>query len=140
MLGLALDPEFPTKPYIYVLYTFDGPIGGTAPTWGMPGVTSDGCPDPPGGTTIGCVASGRVSRLEATGNVMKTGSEKVLVHDWFQQFPSHSIGSLAFDRDGALVCDRRRGRELEFTDYGQVENPGGDPPGPGRRAADAADR
>ena len=31
-------------------YTFDGPIGGTAPTWGMPGVSSDGCPDPPAGT------------------------------------------------------------------------------------------
>ena len=128
LLGLALDPEFPTKPYVYVLYTFDGPIGGTAPTWGLPGVTSDGCPDPPGGTTIGCVASGRVSRLEATGNVMKTGSEKVLVHDWFQQFPSHSIGSLAFDRDGALYATGGEGASFEFTDYGQVENPGGDPP------------
>src|SRR6185503_17599332 len=81
LLSLALDPDFPAKPYIYVLYTFDGPIGGTAPTWGMPGVTSDGCPDPPGGTTLGCAASGRVSRLEAAGNVMKTGSELVLVHN-----------------------------------------------------------
>jgi glucose/arabinose dehydrogenase len=54
LLGLALDPDFPTRPWVYVLYTFDGPIGGTAPTWGMPGVASDGCPDPPGGTTRGC--------------------------------------------------------------------------------------
>ena len=44
LLGLALDPSFPARPYVYVLYTFDGPIGGTAPTWGTAGVTSDGCP------------------------------------------------------------------------------------------------
>jgi glucose/arabinose dehydrogenase len=130
LLGLALDPGFPAKPYIYVLYTFDGPIGGTAPTWGMPGVTSDGCPDPPGGTTLGCVASGRVSRLEAAGNVMKTGSEKVLVHDWFQQFPSHSIGSLTFGRDGALYATGGDGANWQSVDYGQWENPGGDPPVP----------
>ena len=77
LLGLALDPSFPARPYVYVLYTFDGPIGGTAPTWGTAGVTSDGCPDPPGGTAEGCVVSGRVSRLEAAGNVM-TGVERVL--------------------------------------------------------------
>ena len=130
LLGIALDPEFPTKPYVYVLYTFDGPIGGTAPTWGMAGVTSDGCPDPPGGTTVGCEVSGRVSRLEAIGNVMKVGSEKVLVHDWFQQFPSHSIGSLAFGPEGALYVTGGEGASWQFTDYGQVENLGGDPPVP----------
>src|SRR5688500_5675066 len=30
LLGLALDPNFPTNPYVYVLYTYDAPIGGTA--------------------------------------------------------------------------------------------------------------
>ena len=35
LLGLALDPAFPTRPYVYVLYTFDGPIGGLAPTLGL---------------------------------------------------------------------------------------------------------
>ena len=39
LLGLALDPDFPAKPFIYVLYTYDAPIGGTAPTW------NDECPD-----------------------------------------------------------------------------------------------
>src|SRR5437764_5787399 len=38
LLGLALDPGFPTNPYLYVLYTYDAPIGGTAPSW------NDGCP------------------------------------------------------------------------------------------------
>ncbi len=93
LLGLALDPAFPTKPYVYVLYTYDGDIGGPAPKWGTPGVLSDPCPDPPGGTAAGCTASGRLSRLTASGSVMAANSELVLVHDWFQQYPSHSIGS-----------------------------------------------
>ena len=87
MLGLALDPNFPTDPYVYIAYTYDAPIGGTPPVW------NDACPNPPGPTTDGCVVSGRLSRLQASGNVM-TGSEKVLINDWCQQFPSHSIGEL----------------------------------------------
>src|SRR5262245_28526118 len=48
LLGLALPPNFPADPYVYVLYAYDAPIGGTAPTW------NDGCPTPPGPTTDGC--------------------------------------------------------------------------------------
>ena len=44
---MALDPTFPTKPYIYVLYTLDAPIGGTPPP-GERRRTSDNCPTPPG--------------------------------------------------------------------------------------------
>ena len=40
LLGLAIDPQFPTRPYVYVLYTYDAAIGGTAPRWGTPGPTS----------------------------------------------------------------------------------------------------
>jgi hypothetical protein len=79
--GLALDPSFPTEPYVYVLYTHDAAIGGTAPRWGSPGDTSDGCPTPPGPTTDGCVVSARLSRLQASGNQM-VGSEQVLVEGW----------------------------------------------------------
>src|SRR5919201_4163912 len=64
LLGLALDPNFPASPYIYVLYAYDAPIGGTAPTW------NDGCPTPHGATTDGCMVSARVSRLTASGNTM----------------------------------------------------------------------
>jgi hypothetical protein len=46
---MALDPQFPADPFVYVLYTHDAPIGGTAPRWGTAGVTSDPCPNPPGG-------------------------------------------------------------------------------------------
>jgi uncharacterized repeat protein (TIGR01451 family) len=130
LLGLALPPDFPTNPWVYVLYTYDAPIGGTAPVW------SDACPTPPGPTTDGCVVSGRLSRLQAAGNVM-TGSEQVLINDWCQQHPSHSIGSLVFGPDGALYASGGDGASFNVADYGQTggstgsptpANPCGDPP------------
>jgi glucose/arabinose dehydrogenase len=130
LLGLALPPNFPTDPHVYVLYAYDASIGGTAPTW------NDGCPTPPGPTTDGCLVSARVSRLQISGNVM-TGSEQVLVNDWCQQFPSHSIGTLLFGRDGYLYVGGGDGASFNNVDYGQYganyagdqANPCGDPPG-----------
>jgi glucose/arabinose dehydrogenase/PKD repeat protein len=129
LLGLALPANFPASPYVYVLYTYDAPIGGTAPTW------HDGCPTPPGPTTDGCVVSARVSRLQISGNVM-TGTEQVLINDWCQQFPSHSIGTLLFGRDGYLYAGGGDGASFNNVDYGQYgatyagdqANPCGDPP------------
>jgi len=131
LLGMALAPNFPADPYVYVLYTHDAAIGGTAPRWGTPGVYSDPCPTPPGATGDGCVVSGRVSRLQASGNVM-TGSEQVLIEDWCQQYPSHSVGSVEFGADGALYASGGDGASFNFVDYGQDGsplNPCGDPPG-----------
>ena len=131
LLGLALDPGFPNTPYVYVLYTHDAAIGGTAPRWGTPGTTSDGCPTPPGATGDGCVVSGRLSRLAASGNSM-VGTEQVLIEDWCQQYPSHSIGTLDFGPDGALYVTGGDGASFNFVDYGQDGsplNPCGDPPG-----------
>ena len=34
LLGLALHPDYPADPRVYVLYTYDGPIGGAAPSFG----------------------------------------------------------------------------------------------------------
>src|SRR5262249_33606349 len=39
-LGLALDPNFPASPYVYVSYTLDAGPGQTPPVW------IDPCPDP----------------------------------------------------------------------------------------------
>jgi glucose/arabinose dehydrogenase len=131
LLGMALDPNFSTNPYVYVLYTYDAAIGGTAPRWGSPGGTSDGCPTPPGATGDGCVVSGRLSRLQAAGNVM-TGPEQVLINDWCQQYPSHSVGSVVFGADGKLYASAGDGASFTFLDYGQdgdPPNPCGDPPG-----------
>jgi glucose/arabinose dehydrogenase/PKD repeat protein len=131
LLGLALDPGFPTNPWVYVLYTFDAAIGGTAPRWGSVGGTSDDCPTPPGPTDDGCVVAGRLSRLQASGNTM-VGAEQVLIEGWCQQYPSHSIGSLAFGADGALYVSGGDGASFNWVDYGQdgaPVNPCGDPPG-----------
>ncbi len=132
LLGLALDPNFPTSPFVYVLYTYDAPPGQTAPVW------NDTCPGTPGATTDGCVVTGRLSRLQAAGNVM-TGSENVLLNGWCQQFPSHSIGDLRFGSDGALYVSGGDGASFNNVDYGQYggtlgtppptpKNPCGDPP------------
>jgi PKD repeat protein/glucose/arabinose dehydrogenase len=132
LLGMALAPNFPADPYVYVLYTYDAAIGGTAPRWGTPGVYSDPCPTPPGATGDGCVVSGRLSRLQASGNTM-TGSEQVLIEDWCQQYPSHSIGTVEFGADGALYASGGDGASFNFADWGQDGNPlnpCGDPPGP----------
>jgi glucose/arabinose dehydrogenase/PKD repeat protein len=130
LLGIELSPQFPTDPSVYVLYTHDAAIGGTAPRWGTAGASSDGCPTPPGATGDGCVVSGRLSRLQAAGNV-STGTETVLVEDWCQQYPSHSVGDLAFGPDGALYASAGDGASFNFVDYGQDGNPlnpCGDPP------------
>ena len=129
LLGIELHPSFPSTPYVYALYSHDADIGGTAPKWGTPGVLSDPCPDPPGDTTDGCVASARLTRLEASGNNM-IGSEHVLVEDWCQQFPSHSIGTVTFGPDGALYVGGGDGAlNLDWGHRGDPVNPCGDPPG-----------
>ncbi len=138
LLGLAVDPNFATNNFLYVLYTFDAAIGGVPPRWGVAGATSDGCPTPPGATTDGCVVSGRLSRLTAIGTDW-TASEQVLINDWCQQFPSHSIGSLEFGADGYLYVSAGEGASFDNADWGQYggtsgcpppipKNPCGDPP------------
>ena len=94
LLGLAIHPNFPATPYVYVLYTYDGDVGlANAPKYGTPNTDSDPCPSPPGATDQGCVVSGRLSRftvLQGANGVLTAGPEQVLIHDWCQQFPSHS--------------------------------------------------
>ncbi|MGA9829000.1 MAG: PQQ-dependent sugar dehydrogenase [Rhodanobacteraceae bacterium] len=134
LLGFALDPRFPEVPYVYVQYAYNGGLGlgGPTPRWpscpasdpscGVNGGT-DFCPDPPGDTNNngGCVISGRVSRLAVNGN--SAGDEQVLVEDWYQQFPSHSIGTIKFGPDGYLYAGGGDGASFYFHDFGQSGNP-----------------
>ena len=121
LLGMALPPDFATDPYIYVLYAHDALIGGQAPLWGSPGVSSDPCPTPPGPTADGCVISGRLSRVPASGP--SGGAEQVLIENWCQQYPSHSTGALNFGPDGALYLSAGDGASFTFVDFGQDGSP-----------------
>jgi glucose/arabinose dehydrogenase len=124
LLGLALDPNFPATPYVYLLYTYDAPPGGTAPVW------NDACPSPPGPNTDGCVVSGKLVRIQVSPNDQEVGSPQVLIsNQWCQQFPSHSIGDVAFGPDGKLYLSAGEGASFTFADYGQNGNPCADPPG-----------
>src|SRR5215472_12561899 len=99
--GMALDPNFPTAPYIYVLYTY-----------------------------LASTPGGRLSRLQASGNVM-TGQEQVLIQDWYQHYPDNPVGNIAFGPDGALYAAAGDGASASFVDIGQTDSPSPDPPGEG---------
>jgi glucose/arabinose dehydrogenase len=112
LLGLALAPNFPTSPYVYVLYTRDALPGGTSPRW------HSQCPTPPGMLVDGCVVTGRLARLRAVGN-KAVGKPKILLQGWCNQFPTHSVGSVRFGPDGALYASAGEGAAFLKPDWGQ---------------------
>ena len=129
MLGLAVDPAYPAKPYIYVLYPRD-----------PKGVYSNICPDPPGAFVDGCPVTGRISRFPvnpATG--VASGPEQIVLENrWCLQFPTHTVDDLAFTSDRTLLASSGEGADFSSTDIGQKggtfggltpANPCGDPPG-----------
>jgi uncharacterized repeat protein (TIGR01451 family) len=139
LLGLAVPPGFDPlsaddwRRHIYVLYTHDAFIGGTAPKWGVVDGTSDPCPSSPAGpgpTTDGCVVSGRLSKLLATGADW-ADNEDVLLEDWCQQFPSHSTGALDFGADEKLYVSGGDGASFTNSDWGQFGGTVLDPGNPG---------
>ncbi len=146
LIGMALDPAFTTEGYLYVLYSYNRlPGGGAVPRWGGGGA-GDQCPSPPGVDVDGCLTTARVSRfyINAAGSA---GGENVVLQNgsdggWCEQFPSHSVGSLAFGPDGALFVSSGEGAHFYEADWGQKggtlptssnpvvpKNPCGDPPG-----------
>jgi len=127
LLGLAIDPGYPANPYVYVLYAHDVWPDLSGPRWGTGGAnpsTSDPCPNPPGANDDGCVVFGRLSRVLIDIPSM-TGTEEVLLEgNWCQQYPSHSIGDLAFGaNDGYLYVSAGDGASFTFADIGQDGNP-----------------
>lgn len=138
MTGIEVDPDYPKRPYIYVAYTLNAPLGASAPFWGrkLKHVgEQEGCLGgiPDRAYRRGCAVSSRVSRLPI-GKRGKAGPEEVLLTDWCQQFGSHSIGELAFDRTGALLVGGGDGADFNVVDTGGRGKPAGvcgDPPGEG---------
>jgi glucose/arabinose dehydrogenase len=145
ILGLAVDPDFPASPYLYVLYTYDHILGAPAnevPKWGKEGQSGDGCDEKPSGTGVdACPVSGRLVRMTADAasgyeKAVNGGGgkpeEKVLVEGWCQQYSSHSIGDLQFGPEGALYASGGEGADANGVDYGQngwpSKNQCGDPP------------
>src|SRR6478672_8073354 len=71
LLGLAVDRQYPARPYLYALYSRDAPLGQNAPYWDAPNTASDNCagsPNGPGSSTDGCVSSGRLIRITVGTN------------------------------------------------------------------------
>jgi glucose/arabinose dehydrogenase len=128
--AIALDPGYPERPYLYASYTYDGSIGGPFPKWGTAGSgREDRCvpatgpnPPPDPGLEDGCQVSGRVAQLRLNGRGI-VDSENVILEDWCQQFTSHSMGGIAFDRSGALLVGGGEGASFDHTDEGDLGTP-----------------
>ena len=117
------------RPYLYVLYTYDAAIGGTAPR----GTTA--ARRRPGPTTDGCVVSGRISKLTVSGNTVtsRAGARQRLVPAVPQPLHRHAHVRRA---TASSTPARGDGASFNNVDYGQYgtprrdqANPCGDPPG-----------
>ncbi len=130
LLGIAIDPDFlTTRPYLYLYYVYDAPLGATAPVW------NDACAAPPtgpGGTLDGCVVSSRLDRirLDPSTNALVANSRTNLLWDWCQQFPSHSGGGMAFGPDEQLYLATGDGAAFTISDYGHRGGTSPDPVNP----------
>jgi len=133
LLGMKLDPQFGTAGhnYIYLGYAYDTPMGSAITPKTEFADGSDNCKNEPPYTD--CLVSGRVVRIAlnpATGVAAAGAAEppqQQLVQSWCQQFNSHSMGDLEFDSEGALLVSGGEGANYNVADYGQFENPCGDP-------------
>ncbi len=114
LLGLAVDPDFPEQPYVYLAYTHDARLGGEAPLYGRPDENSDDCP----GDRNDCPASARLSRFRLDG--FAAGPEQVLVEGWCMSGRNHTIGTIAFAPDGSLYAGGGDGADGLNLDYGQL--------------------
>ncbi len=114
LLGLAVDPDFERRPFVYLAHTLDARIGGQAPLYGRPEADQDEC----SGGRSDCPAGARIVRITIAGP--SAGTEQVLVEDWCMSSRNHTIGTLAFAPDGTLFAGGGDGADGEVLDYGQL--------------------
>ena len=153
LLGIALDPHFDLgSPYVYAIYTFNHKLADKAtqqplvtdpeavtPAWSSagPGFEYDQCPDSEQAHQAhtleehGCEVSGLVVRMTADGNhaapTAGEPSQQVLLEGWCQQSTTHSIGDVGFGPEGNLFVSGGEGSMYSKPDYGEFDNPCGDP-------------
>ncbi len=126
LLGLAVSPNWTADKSVYALYTSDAVFDGV-------GRWNDSCPGTEAGvgdgTGEGCQVSSRLVRLTSTTTAappalpQSAGTPTTLISDWCMQFPSHSIGTLAFGPDGKLYASGGDGASFLQTDFGQFGRP-----------------
>ncbi len=129
--GMALDPDFPATALRLRPLHLRRRLGGTAPRWGAPQLRATPVRRPPGPTADGCVVSGRLSRLTASGNTM-TGVEQVADQRLVPAVPQPLDRRPGLRRRRRALRQRRRGRQLpqrRLRPDGEPAQPCGDPPG-----------
>lgn len=120
LLSIALHPDYPSVPWLYLAYTYDAPPGFEAPFWGSAGVSYDPCPTPPGPNESGCVVRGRLARLSVEADGLGNKLETLVDGRWCEQFPSHSMAGMVFGPDGALYVAAGEGAITNPSDWGQL--------------------
>ncbi|MEP7312887.1 MAG: PQQ-dependent sugar dehydrogenase [Pseudomonadota bacterium] len=113
LLALAIDPDYPAKPYVYAFYSVDAPVGTQPPFYNDTCLNED------------CPSRSRLVLLTASGSVSL--SKTILMEGWCHDYPWHSTADLAFGSNRILYVSHGDGASFNFADYGQVISYCGDP-------------
>ncbi|MEZ5237477.1 MAG: hypothetical protein R2716_00420 [Microthrixaceae bacterium] len=125
--GLELDPAFDAgRPYLYAVYSYDAPPGGTHPTW------TDDCIFSGFGNDGVCgVTTGQVMRIEIEPD-NTASSQHVLLTEWCQQFRrSLRERRCSGPRERSTCRAARAPTSTSRTPGSSGGNPRGDPAGQG---------
>jgi glucose/arabinose dehydrogenase len=128
LLALELHPDWENTPYVYAGFTYDGPVGKTAPTYGTAAGVGEQC------DLVGeeCLASTQVLRFTASSNT--ASNEKLILWGYCEPNRTHGVGDLQFAPDGSLYLSHGESAWGTYVNYGQAAqgrpvNPCGDPNG-----------
>ena len=131
LLGIAVHPQFPEKPYVYLLYTYDPPgaepDGQGARVNRLIRVSADPADLSKSMPSSEVVILGKNSTLENLGDEKNAATvdkpacfdqeKKVYIEDCLpSDSPSHSIGTVMFGMDGSLFVGMGEGSHFEFLD------------------------